>query len=155
MRIPFINQLNGTENEDWLTGTPWRDDIHAGAGADTIFGGLAGDLINPGNDNSDDLIWYSNFSERMDIIEDFDPNDEDIVALTSGFFWDLVYKEGLNSDANLGDWLQIHQFGSDAYIRVDPDGLEGNKPFRTLAILKDVNANDLTIDMIDGDSIIG
>ncbi|NEO73665.1 hypothetical protein [Moorena sp. SIO3H5] len=150
-----VNQLHGTDNADWLTGTDGRDNIEAQGGADTVFGGLGGDYIDLGYDHDSDLTWYTNFSERMDIIENFDPNDEDIVVLTSGFFWDLVQTEGLNSDANVGDWLKIDQFGSDTYIRVDPDGLEGNKPFRTLAILKGVNANDIDIDIVDGDFIIG
>ncbi|NEO90406.1 MAG: type I secretion C-terminal target domain-containing protein [Moorea sp. SIO3G5] len=156
MSTRLNNQLIGTENHDLIEGTDSRDDIKAGEGADSISGGLAGDIINPGDDNSRDVIWYSDFDQKRDIIEDFDPNDEDIVVLTSGFFWDLVHNEGLNSDANLGDWLQIHQFGSDTYIQVDSDGLQGNTPFRTLAILKDVNANDLTIDIQeDGDFFIG
>ena len=151
-----VNRLHGTDNGDWLTGTPERDNIDAQGGADTVFGGRGGDFIDLGDDDDRDLTWYSDFSERMDIIENFDPNDEDIVVLTSGFFWDLVYTEGLNSHANVEDWLQINQFGSDTYIRVDPDGIEGNSPFRILAILKGVDANDIDIDtLVDGDSIIG
>ncbi|NEO20067.1 MAG: hypothetical protein F6J94_04640 [Moorea sp. SIO1F2] len=157
-----INQINGTEHDDDLRGSDEqvvRDEIYGQGGADSLFGGPGGDYINPGIDNYADVIWYKNFSERTDIIENFDPNDEDIVVLTSGFFWDLVHNQGLNSDANLGDWLKIEleidQFGSHALIKVDRDGLQGNTPFRTLATLKNVDTNDLTIDIVDGDFIIG
>ncbi|NEP51663.1 MAG: hypothetical protein F6K65_23845 [Moorea sp. SIO3C2] len=155
MRIPLLNQVNGTDNDDWLTGTPGRDDIDAGEGADIVFGGVGVDFIDLGYDDDRDLTWYTDFSQRTDIIENFDPNDEDIVVLTSSFFWNLVKNEGLNSDASLEDWLEINQFGSDTYIRVDQDGLQGDTPFRTLAILKNVDVNDIDIDMVDGDFIIG
>ncbi|AOX02721.1 hypothetical protein BJP34_27690 [Moorena producens PAL-8-15-08-1] len=149
-----VNPLHGTDKGDWLTGTPEPDNIDAQGGADTVFGGGGGDFINLGYDDDRDLTWYSNFSERMDIIEDFDPNDEDVVVITSGFFWDLFHNEGLNSDANVGDWLTIEQLGSDTYIRVDPDGIQGYTPFRTLAILKNVDKNDINLDIVDGDFII-
>ncbi|NEO47864.1 MAG: hypothetical protein F6K55_28615 [Moorea sp. SIO4A3] len=81
------------------------------------------------------------------------------MLITSVFFSDLVENKGLNPDANVGDWLKIEKIdplGSDAYIRVEPDGIQGNSPFRTLAILKDVNVNDLTIDIQEnGDFFIG
>ena len=134
--------------------TDGRDHIFAQEGADTIVGSLGGDTIDLGYDDDPDQVKYTNFSQRRDMITNFD-TDEDIVVISSDFLSDLEEYEGLNPDANVGDWLKIDQFGSDAYIRVDPDGLEGNSPFRTLAILKDVNANDLDINIVDNEFIIG
>ncbi len=134
--------------------TDGRDHIYAQEGADTIVGSLGGDTIDFGYDDDRDQVVYRNFSQRGDRITNFDPN-EDIVVITSDFFSDLVNDKGLNPDANVGDWLKIDQFGADTKIQVDPDGLEGNSPFRTLVTLKDVNANDLDINIVDNNFIIG
>ncbi|NEN94544.1 MAG: hypothetical protein F6K50_03080 [Moorea sp. SIO3I7] len=151
-----INQINGTQDDDNITqGTENRDHIYALGGADTIVGSVGGDTIDVGYDDDPDYVKYDNFSQRTDQIINFDPNDEDSIYVKSDLFSDLVDNEGLNSDANFEDRLQIYQLGSDAYIRVDPDGLQGNTPFRTLATLKNVDTNDLTIDIVDGDFIIG
>ncbi|AOY83126.1 hypothetical protein BJP36_27595 [Moorena producens JHB] len=135
--------FKGTDGQDDITGTDGRDEIYLGEGADIVFGGEGGDTIDLGSDLDPDMAWYKNFSERTDIIENFDPNDEDIVVLTSGFFWDLVHNEGLNSDANVREWLKIEKDGADTKIKVDPDGIQGDKPIRTLAILKNVDPNDI------------
>lgn len=154
-----INQINGTESGDDIGEdkvTDGRDHINAQGGSDTIVGSLGGDTIDVGYDDDPDYVEYDNFSQRTDQIINFDPNDEDIVVLKSDFFSNLVEEYGLNSDANVEDWLGIEQFGSDTYIRVDPDGLQGDSPFRTLARLKNVDPNDLTIDIQeDGDFFIG
>ncbi|NEQ79751.1 MAG: hypothetical protein F6K26_05650 [Moorea sp. SIO2I5] len=65
-------KFKGTDGQDDITGTDGRDEIDLGEGADIVFGGKGGDTINPGIDNSRDVIKYENFSERMDVIYDFD-----------------------------------------------------------------------------------
>ncbi|NEO47865.1 MAG: hypothetical protein F6K55_28620 [Moorea sp. SIO4A3] len=64
--------VENVSDDDKVTEICFRDIIHAKGGADTISGGPQGDTINPGIDNSRDVIKYENFSERMDVIYDFD-----------------------------------------------------------------------------------
>lgn len=148
---------NGTDKGDSLTGTASDDTINGLKGRDTIAGGDGDDIINGGADGdqltgglSRDRFIYDSFGDRGDTIKDFNLQ-EDALVLT-GLFKEIGYV-GVDP---IGDgYLQFVQQGLNTAVQIDPDGADGLSPFRTLAVLENVNAaalNSYALNEIAGTS---
>lgn len=119
----------GTDGRDTLIGT--TDD-------DIITGGLGGDTLT-GEAGADQFV-YESFSDRTDKITDFNP-DQDMVVLTD-VFAEIGYA---GADPIADGYLQFVQDGSNARVQIDPDGVDGFYPFRTMAILQNVTIESLAV----------
>lgn len=141
--------LRGTNGNDLISGLEGRDLIFGGAGNDVLVGGLDSDRL-IGGAGSDRFV-FNNFNERTDTIVDFNV-DEDAIVLTN-----LLTQFGeSNLDPIANGYLQFVQDGSNTRVKVDPDGVDGF-PFTTIAILNNVDAQNLTAvvlnDVIDTNTL--
>jgi Ca2+-binding RTX toxin-like protein len=136
---------NGTDKGDPLTGTASDDTINGLKGRDTILGGDGDDIINGGFDGDQltgglgrDRFVYDSFGDRGDTIKDFNLQDDALVL--TGLFKEIGY-QGVDP---IGDgYLQFVQQGLNTAVQIDPDGVDGLSPFRTLVVLENIKAQDL------------
>lgn len=130
--------LTGTNGNDILIGLGGRDTLIGGKGNDTLIGGLDGDLLTGGQGR--DQFVFNSFSERTDIITDFNFK-EDSLVLTK-MFSALNY----NDVHPLADgYIQFVQQGSSTAVQIAPDGINGSFPFMTLVVLENVTTENLII----------
>jgi Ca2+-binding RTX toxin-like protein len=138
-------ETNGTNQGELLTGTASDDTINGSDGRDTLTGGDGDDIINGGADGDQltgglgrDRFVYKSFGDRGDTIKGFNVQ-QDAIVLTD-LFEEIGY-EGVNP---IGDgYLQFVQQGLNTAVQIDPDGVNGLSPFRTLAVLENVKVQDL------------
>lgn len=132
------DELTGSDGNDLIKGFAGRDTLIGGNGNDTLIGGSDGDVLTGGK-GSDQFVFI-NFSERTDIITDFNVN-EDSLVLTK-MFANLNYN-GVNPIAD--GYMKFSQQGSSTIVQVDPDGINDLWPFMTLVVLENVTAGNLEI----------
>jgi Ca2+-binding RTX toxin-like protein len=130
--------LIGSDGNDIIRGLGGRDTLIGGKGNDTLVGGADGDLLTGSEDR--DKFVFNSFSERTDIITDFNVN-EDSLVLTK-VFTALNYN-GVNPIAD--GYMQFVQQGSSTAVQVDLDGINGSSPFMTLVVLENVTASNLIV----------
>jgi 3-phytase/alkaline phosphatase D len=124
---PNGKELIGTGDRDLLEGTPGRDSLEGKGGRDTLIGGLG----------KDDFI-YTSVNDGGDFISDFEIG-EDRIILTS--ILDSFSYQGNN--AILDGYLLIEAIGSDAVIKLDPDGFAGSGRSRPFIVVETIVAADL------------
>lgn len=73
--------IQGSEGNDELHGTKDNDVIYGGNGNDIIYGGYGADRLYGGLGADQFVIDFSELGE-LDIIEDFNPDEGDIIVLT-------------------------------------------------------------------------
>lgn len=148
--------LQGNSGDDRLGGGRSADTLFGGTGDDTLIGGNGRDVIVGGSGNDtltggpgrDQFVYRSVsdrgrsedslFDEEGDEITDF-ITDEDVLDLRQ-IFADSRYSE---SD-RLDKYIIIFNDDDDrTLIRVDVDGDNGDRPFRTLLTLNDVDFDDV------------
>jgi Ca2+-binding RTX toxin-like protein len=139
--------LLGGEGQDFLEGNGGDDRLDGGQGADTLTGGGGNDTLT-GGDGRDRFVYRSVsdrgdsedslFDERGDEITDFS-TDEDVLDLRE-LFADSRY----STSDRLDKYIIIFNDDDDqTLIRVDVDGDNGDRPFRTLITLSDVDFDDV------------
>lgn len=128
--------LTGTDSDDTINGLQGRDTIASGNGDDIINGGTDGDQLTGGSGR--DRFVYESFGDRGDTIADFNVK-QDALVLT-GLFKEIGY-EGV--DPIEDGYLQFVQQGLNTAVQIDPDGVDGVSPFRTLVVLENVKTQDI------------
>jgi Ca2+-binding RTX toxin-like protein len=141
------DRLDGGQGADTLTGGGGRDTLIGGRGRDVLTGGGGNDTLT-GGDGRDRFVYRSVsdrgdsedslFDERGDEITDFS-TDEDVLDLRE-LFADSRY----STSDRLDKYIIIFNDDDDqTLIRVDVDGDNGDRPFRTLITLSDVDFDDV------------
>jgi large repetitive protein len=144
---PGRDRLEGQTGNDRLTGGGGRDTLIGGRGRDVLTGGGGNDTLT-GGDGRDRFVYRSVsdrgdsedslFDERGDEITDFS-TDEDVLDLRE-LFADSRY----STSDRLDKYIIIFNDDDDqTLIRVDVDGDNGDRPFRTLITLSDVDFDDV------------
>ena len=118
------DKLNGGNGRDKLFGEQQRDILNGGAGNDLIMGGLGKDVLTGGADR--DQFRFTSVQDFGDRITDFEIGNDKI---------DLRRVQGISSM----DDLKFSQRGDKAIIQA-----EIGDTFRTLAVLNDIDINDIT-----------
>jgi hypothetical protein len=114
----------GTAGRDSIVGTPGDDLISGGHGADNLTGG-----------GGRDVFAYASMRDAVDTITDFIPSTDrvDLRALLDGL--------GIPANAALtGSYVRVVNVATGASIQIDTDGAGGSAAYRTLLILKGINA---------------
>ena len=107
-QLPEVNQtINGTADDDILTGGDGHDIINAGDGYNDITGGKGNDTITGGYDRD---TYYYNLGDGFDTITD--PNGKD----------QIVFGEGIAKDA-----LTFRRSGNDLWLIINDDTSQGMK----------------------------
>ena len=132
------DRLIGTDGNDILAGFDGQDTLIGGAGNDILVGGQGRDILTGGEGR--DRFVYNSFDERTDIIIDFNVN-EDFLVLTELFA--QLPDNGV--DPITDGYLQFFPQGLNTRVQVNPDGVDGFFPIRTIAVLGNVNAADLVV----------
>ncbi|MFB2892382.1 beta strand repeat-containing protein [Aerosakkonemataceae cyanobacterium BLCC-F50] len=127
------NNLNGGAGNDILEGGAGADTLRGGTGNDTLIGGAGNDNLGGGTGN--DLFVYTSFSDRTDVITDFNTSQDKL---------DL---KGLNLGANpvANGFLRFSQSGANTLIQIDTDGIGTVSTFSTLVTLNSVTATNLVV----------
>ncbi len=132
------DELIGTDGNDIIRGLRGRDTLIGGKGNDTLIGGLDGDLLTGGAGN--DQFVFNSFSERTDVITDFNVNQDSLVL--TNMFAELNY-QGVNPIADGS--IKFVQQGSSTNVQVDPDGINGSSVFTTLVVLENTTVANLIV----------
>ena len=145
--------IKGHDGDDILIGRKGNDELLGGRGADTLRGGQGNDTLKGsyGNDilvgglgydklsggKGDDAFVFNSIDDRRDVITDFGKGGDtiDLQAVLAG-------NEYASLDA-FKDYVKLVQSGANTKVQVDALGDNGDQ-FRTLAILNNVTATDLT-----------
>ncbi len=129
------NTLIGGNGNDTLIGGNGNDILTGGNGNDILTGGNGNDTLTGGNGN--DMFVYNAFSERTDIITDFNTT-QDILDLRGVFSY-------LGSTPVTSNFLKFTQSGANTLVQIDQDGAVGGASFTTLTTLNGVTASGLSI----------
>jgi Ca2+-binding RTX toxin-like protein len=159
------DSLFGGTGEDFLQGNSGNDRLGGGRSADTLFGGTGDDTLLGGNGRDvmiggsgndtltggpgrDRFVYRSVsdrgrsedslFDERGDEITDF-ITDEDVLDLRQ-IFADSRYSESDRLDKYV---VIVNDDDDRTLIRIDVDGDNGDRPFRTLVTLDNVDFDDV------------
>ncbi|MEM9212836.1 MAG: type I secretion C-terminal target domain-containing protein [Cyanobacteria bacterium P01_F01_bin.150] len=138
------NKINGTNKNDRLKGTQ-EDDLLRGRKGNDVLVGRAGDDILIGGRGRDrhkggtgsDIFRFSrkDLRDKPDTILDFEVGS-DLVDIAS------VFKgKAFTSDTPFENFVRIKGTGQRARVQIDRDGNGQGNSFKTIAILKGVNAN--------------
>lgn len=139
------DSLYGEDGEDRLIGDNGQDTLNGGSGRDTLVGGGAADVLIGGLDNDTltggdgkDVFRYQSFDDREDTISDFDDDKDrlDLRQLFSGSNYS-------DSDPFKEYLVIVNDEDENTIIRVDADGDSGDKPFKTLVTLADVDFDNI------------
>ncbi len=107
-QLPEVNlTLNGTADDDILTGGNGHDIINAGDGYNEITGGKGNDTITGGYDRD---TYYYNLGDGFDTITD--PNGKD----------QIIFGEGISKDD-----LKFRRNGNDLWLIINNDLTQGMK----------------------------
>ncbi|MEI3550069.1 MAG: calcium-binding protein [Alphaproteobacteria bacterium] len=107
-QLPEVNlTLNGTADDDILTGGTGHDIINAGDGYNDITGGQGNDTITGGYDRD---TYYYNLGDGFDTITD--PNGKD----------QIIFGEGISKDD-----LTLRRNGNDLWLIINDDLTQGMK----------------------------
>ena len=107
-QLPEVNlTLNGTADDDILTGGIGNDIINAGDGYNDITGGQGNDTITGGYDRD---TYYYNLGDGFDTI--IDPNGKD----------QIIFGEGISKDD-----LRFRRNGNDLWLIINNDLAQGMK----------------------------
>ncbi len=107
-QLPEVNlTLNGTADDDILTGGIGNDIINAGDGYNDITGGQGNDTITGGYDRD---TYYYNLGDGFDTI--IDPNGKD----------QIIFGEGISKDD-----LKFRRNGNDLWLIINNDLAQGMK----------------------------
>ncbi|NET61325.1 MAG: endonuclease [Symploca sp. SIO2E6] len=133
------DHLTGTDGDDLIKGLRGRDTIIGGAGDDTIVGGKGGDYLT-GNEGSDTFV-YEGLFDRKDRISDFEVGS-DLIDFSK-----IFELSRYSSATPFDDYIRVVQQGANAAVKIDLVGDFGRRDlFRTVAVLEDVTATDVTVD---------
>lgn len=116
--------LSGTAGRDAIVGTPGDDLISGGLGADNLTGG-----------GGRDVFVYASMRDAVDTITDFTPSTDrvDLRALLDGL--------GIPANVALtGGYVRIVNVSAGASVQIDTDGSVGSATYRSLLILKGIDA---------------
>lgn len=129
------DQLSGGKGGDTLRGEGGADRLNGGNGNDIIIGGFEEDLLSGGTGR--DRFVYSSANEGEDTITDFD-TDEDRIDLSR------IFNNGnYNTEERFRDYLVVVNDDDNTLIRVDFDGENGDRPFKTLVKLVNTDFDDV------------
>lgn len=141
------DRLNGGRSADTLVGGSGDDTLIGGNGRDVIIGGGGNDTLT-GGAGRDRFVYRSVrdrgrskdslFDERGDEITDF-VTDEDVLDLRQ-IFADSRYSESDRLDKYV---VIVNDDNERTLIRIDIDGDNGDRPFRTLVTLNNVDFDDV------------
>ena len=107
-QLPEVNlTLNGTADDDILTGGTGHDIINAGDGYNDITGGQGNDTITGGYDRD---TYYYNLGDGFDTVTD--PNGKD----------QIIFGEGISKDD-----LTLRRNGNDLWLIINNDLTQGMK----------------------------
>lgn len=142
------DRLNGNKSADTLIGDTGNDTLIGGSGRDVLIGGLGQDTLDGAAGR--DRIVYNSFDDRGDVDEDnlFDERGDEIVDFDTDE--DVIDLRKLFTGSNYSASDRFDEYvilanddDENTFIRVDIDGNSGDKPFRTLATVTDVDFDDL------------
>ncbi len=129
------DELLGGRGADTLRGGQGNDTLKGSYGADILVGGKGYDKLSGGK--GDDTFVFESVDDRRDVILDFGKGN-DLIDMHQIFAGDQY--ASLNA---FKDYVKLVQTGSNTKLQVDDLGDNGDK-FRTVAILNNVTATDLT-----------
>ncbi|MDJ0704310.1 MAG: M10 family metallopeptidase C-terminal domain-containing protein [Leptolyngbyaceae cyanobacterium MO_188.B28] len=139
-----VDVLVGRNGNDELLGGRGGDTLRGGRGNDTLKGSYGADILIGGHGydtliggKGDDSFVFNSIDDRRDVITDFGKGSDTInlQAIFAG-------NEYASLDA-FKDYVKLVQSGANTKVQVDALGDNGDQ-FRTLAILNNVTATDLT-----------
>ncbi len=130
------DRLIGTNANDFLVGLEGNDILIGGAGDDILVGGLGSDILTGGAGR--DSFVFNNFNEQTDRIRDFNVVEDQLVLAN------LLSQLNYNGIDPITDgYLQFVQQGLDISLQVKLDDV--NTLFQTIAVIENVNAEDLVV----------
>lgn len=133
-----IENVIGTDFDDWFRGDKRDNSINGGAGDDFIRG-LTGDDTLTGGEGSDTFFWRSSDTrDSLDTIVDFSLN-EDVLEFDLGY--------GLDMDS-ADEWLSLSESDGNTIVSIDLDGdgsAYDSTEVVTLAGVTGVAVDDLSI----------
>lgn len=133
-----IDQLNGNSGNDTLFGGADADALNGGSGIDRLSGGLGNDTLT-GSQN-DDVFVFSNTTDGVDTITDFDVAGSEVIDLSAIF----ATTGAVVNAGNLAQFVQTSTSGvADSFLAVDADGLTGGLSFTIIAQVNAVTAAQL------------
>ena len=133
------DRMAGGAGNDEMYGGGGRDRMKGGEGDDLMYGGAGRDRMKGGD--GADTFGYEKMKDRGDLILDFDVA-ADALDLSS-VLAELGY-ENLSFSALLDDVIVLGQSKRGARVGIDADGADGEARAKTFAVLKGVDAEDLT-----------
>ena len=165
--------ISGGVGNDWLYGDDGNDSLQGGDGDDLFcmfLGYHKGSVVAEGGAGNDTFAGYADNADSVMRLSGGDGRDTYNVQRRSGHFDILDFKVGddgdvldvyllLDSIVNYSGgnpmspqlaYLRMEQQGADAVLQIDYDG-NGNYSFiQTVAILRNVNIADLTLQNVRG-----
>jgi hypothetical protein len=123
--VDELNHLNGTEVSEILVGSTSNDFITGYKGRDTLTGG-----------GGNDIFYYNETSDGIDIITDFDSNG-DLLDFRA-----IVANELNNVSNPFGSYVKAVSFGSHTMIQVDFDASGSLYP-KDVVLLQNVDFNTI------------
>ncbi|MGJ3254170.1 MAG: DUF4347 domain-containing protein [Elainellaceae cyanobacterium] len=127
--------VGGGDGNDYLFGRRGNDRINGGAGDDVIIGGFGQDQLTGGAGR--DRFVYESANDGRDTITDFQVGS-DLIDLR------LIFDGSQFTNPNpFRRYVRINQSGSNAVVRIDPNGNVGGRNFVDLITLENVAANSL------------
>ncbi len=131
--------LIGGKNRDLCIGGNGRDRLLGQGGNDILIGGQGDDRLSGGQGR--DMFTYTSLKDGTDTILKFNVK-QDLIDLRQIFTTPAFSGESFSQQLNAYvDWVQI---GSSTQVRIDADGSGTGQDFVTLAVLRDVNASEIT-----------
>ncbi|HEY9648230.1 MAG TPA: type I secretion C-terminal target domain-containing protein, partial [Chroococcidiopsis sp.] len=108
-------------------------------GRDVLVGGEGRDILTGGAGK--DVFTFNSLKDGVDTVRDFRLAD-DVLDLRT-IFKQAAFQDATSSD-RLNQFVQVVQVGSDTQVKIDTDGIGAGTAFTTLAVLKNVVADNLT-----------
>lgn len=143
------DRVQGGNGKDNLKGGGGSDFLRGDKGRDKLIGGGGDDLLLGGNDNDRDILrggggadsyQFKKLMNKADNIVGFQPGSDiiDMRKVLSG----SAYAVGTGFE-KFTEFVELVSSNGGTAVRVDPDGVNGNDAFKTLAIVKGVQPNEL------------
>lgn len=133
------DRLVGSDGDDTIFGLRGKDRIYGGKGNDRIIGGRGKDRMTGGL--GQDTFVFTTLSDRHNRIKDFEVN---VDSLDMSEIFDMARFGSINP---FDDYIRVIDRGSKTWVQVDIFGdARWRDRFRTIAILENVSASDVTSD---------
>lgn len=133
------DQLDGGNGKDILLGGNGDDILIGGNGKDVLVGGAGADLLTGGSGK--DLFVLDSLQNGIDTITDYRFTDQ--IDL-KGIFAAPEFG-GADAISRFQQFVQLVQVGADTEVRLDADGNGVGATFSTLAVLKNIAVDTLSV----------